>query len=87
MKFNKDLYDFESNDTFKINVNETFNHELIRYVNHLKKQIVFEQQMNRYKNLVIAALFTGIEERDKQIKELKDLTETHDVILDYRPTI
>lgn len=87
MKFNKDLYEFESNDTFKINADETFNHELIRYVNHLKKQIVFEQQMNRYKNLVIAALFTGIEERDKQIKELKDLTENHDVILDYRPSI
>lgn len=71
-------------DNFVIDKNQSFKHEMIRYVNHLKKQIVFEQQMNRYKNLVIAALFAGIEERDKQLEEANT---NHDVVLGNNPYV
>jgi hypothetical protein len=59
--------EFEEQDFFKLDPNAPFAQELIRYVNHLKDQIVFERKMNRYKNLVIAALLAqndGSPEKD-----------------------
>lgn len=43
---------------FKFDRNQTFKHEIIRYVDTLKAELECEQEISRYKSLIIAALLT-----------------------------